>query len=249
VYNKSLSDEEVNDLYDEVTFSEVDDIKALVSLPLRSHYFDGADQVTENIGSLGGTIILGDGTTSTTFPTQVTPKGMSFDGGDYLESENASLQLTGDVTFGCYIKPISTGTKYVMIQSAVGETEATNTLYSMFFNGSLVVGYLHEYSSGLNETSSFTTALTEGVFNHVYFVRDDTAKTVSVYLNGEYQENYTYGTSATGGSSTTLNIGTFAQQAGTFMTGTVSLPRVFPFALTSTQMKFLYDKDRRLLNE
>ena len=43
---------------------------------------------TRNLGSLGGVALLGDGVTAATMPTQLSPHGMSFDGGDYLTVAN-----------------------------------------------------------------------------------------------------------------------------------------------------------------
>lgn len=48
---------------------------------------------TDNIGSLGGYALLGDGSTSTTFPTFSTPHKASFDGGDYIR-ESIVLPLS-----------------------------------------------------------------------------------------------------------------------------------------------------------
>jgi hypothetical protein len=65
-------------------------MSALIDLPLRTSYTDGSgNRVTRNLGTAPGapaTCTLGDGVTSTTFPTQVSPHGMSFDGGDYIDT-------------------------------------------------------------------------------------------------------------------------------------------------------------------
>lgn len=55
------------------------------------------ENLTENTGTLGGTAKLGDGSTTTTLPTQVYPHGWSFDGGDY-GIVNGSESLFTDVT-------------------------------------------------------------------------------------------------------------------------------------------------------
>lgn len=64
--------------------------RALLNVDMPSWYYDGAVAKLVNKGSLGGTIQLGDGVTPATFPTQVFPHGMSFDGGDYLLADNSS---------------------------------------------------------------------------------------------------------------------------------------------------------------
>lgn len=60
-----------------------------------SWYYDGVTAKTRNLGTLGGTVQLGDGTTVATFPTQVFPHGMSFDGSsDYLLRAESGTDLT-----------------------------------------------------------------------------------------------------------------------------------------------------------
>jgi hypothetical protein len=59
--------------------------RALLNIDMPAWYYDGAIAKTRNLGSLGGSVQLGDGVTPATFPTQIMPHGMSFDGGsDYL---------------------------------------------------------------------------------------------------------------------------------------------------------------------
>ena len=50
---------------------------------------------TENKGADGGVAYLGDKSTTTTFPTQLNPNGMSFDGGDYLRKTDLNLAALG----------------------------------------------------------------------------------------------------------------------------------------------------------
>lgn len=66
--------------------------KALLNCDLSSYWIDDAGKaVTRNLGSLSGTVQLGDGVTPATFPTQVFPHGMSFDGAsDYLLASDAT---------------------------------------------------------------------------------------------------------------------------------------------------------------
>ena len=53
--------------------------------------FEVAPASTRNLGTLGGYAQLGDGYTAASFPTQVFPHGMSFDGAtDYLQVDNSS---------------------------------------------------------------------------------------------------------------------------------------------------------------
>lgn len=255
-YDRDLSAEEVLDLYEEDTFQEVDDSKFLLSLPLRSNYNDGSNQVTENIGSLGGTVTLGDGTTSTTFPTQLTPKGMSFDGTtDYLSAIDGqidldALRITGDITFGLMMRladDVAADYAGGIGVTAAAETEATNALYLMSLKTTNIISYIHEYGAGNNEAYDFAYVLSPGSLYHVYLVRDNSLKTVTLYINGDVQGVFTYTNSPTGGSETVFDIGRNIA-FNKFFNGNFYLPRVGSFAATPTQIKGLYEKDRRLLN-
>jgi hypothetical protein len=92
LYDRILTAAEVADRYNRTTFSDIDESKALVSVPMRAQYLD-TTQKTENAGSLGGTVQLGDGSTASTFPTQLAPHGMTFDGGDYLRVVGSASAL------------------------------------------------------------------------------------------------------------------------------------------------------------
>lgn len=131
LYDTNLSAEEVKDLYEQDTYSEIE--RAIVDLPLRSWYYNGSSvAVTENKGSLGGTATLGDGTTTTTFPTQLSPKGMSFDGTtDYLKY--LGTLASGTYSIVALMKPITTVNKLIVDCRASGGTGY------FWFNGSGVL--------------------------------------------------------------------------------------------------------------
>ena len=100
IYQSQWTAEEASDAFDDDTYEEVDAQKAPLYLPMRAQFDDGSNQVTPNLGSIGGTVIVGDGSTSTTFPTVLTPKGFSFDGGDYLvAADNANLDFANAENF------------------------------------------------------------------------------------------------------------------------------------------------------
>lgn len=70
--------------------------RSLINADLPGSYIDGSgNRVTRNLGTLGGAVQLGDGVTAITFPTQIAPHGMSFDGAnDYLLRAEATNELT-----------------------------------------------------------------------------------------------------------------------------------------------------------
>lgn len=70
--------------------------RSAISVDLPGSYIDGSgNHVTRNLGTLGSTVQLGDGVTAITFPAQIAPHGMAFDGAnDYLLRAEASDELT-----------------------------------------------------------------------------------------------------------------------------------------------------------
>lgn len=99
-------------------------MSALLWLPMRSQYVDPGSglMVTENMGSLGGTVQCGDGATAGTFPTQRSPRGASFDGGDYLQW--LSPVANGTYSIIAFVQKMETGAagRYILDARAGGGT-------------------------------------------------------------------------------------------------------------------------------
>ena len=68
--------------------------------------------------------------------------------------------------------------------AANGETSATNAQYflKMLATGDLI--YLHEFGAGVEVQATFDTNLQAGEWAHVALVRDATANTVKVFVDG-----------------------------------------------------------------
>jgi len=255
-YDRDLSAEEVLDLYEEDTFQEVDDSKFLLSLPLRSNYNDGSDQVTENIGSLGGTVQLGDGTTSTTFPTQLTPKGMSFDGTtDYLNAGDIANGLSvftwsSFVEFnafsdfrGVFIKTSGAAASRISLNMSGATYGGNRELFVAIGNGAPAYGYTTD------------VGLVAGKKYHIVVVFDGSgsgnANRLMMYVNGVKKTLSFSGTmpATTYTGAHDFVIGDDYAAAGRELNGSIYSPRFSStIALTTTQAKWLYEKDRRLLN-
>ena len=115
------------------------------------------------------------------------------------------------------------------------------------------VSYFHENGgSGSNTAAVFDTNLVAGQWYHLALVRDDTAKTLTLYVNDEvasfvsFTENdgtnllsgttSSYTLSATGGSSATLEIGKLSGENLDYLDGQLSDLRIWDTALTSTEI-------------
>jgi len=257
IYQRALSAEEALDLFEQDTYQEVDDSQFLVSLPLRSNYNDGSDQVTVNRGSLGGTVRLGDGSTSNTFPTQLYPKGMSFDGGadNYLEMAG---QTDLDNVF-------DTGASLVIDLSLAGT--GNGGAGRILSKGDIAAGwalYVTASGSGYRVTLSkkfssatgawyLTNALTFGKRYHLVLSYDasSTSNVPSVVLNGE-SVGVSTSAAPSGTSSPDADEALFIGDNNVhsrWIDGIIYGCGIFPGLITPTQAKWLYQKDMNLINQ
>jgi len=246
VFDRAISLEAIGDIYNQTIFSEVDDSKALVSLPLRSNYFDGSDQVTDNIGSPGGTAQLGDGTTSSTFPTQLAPHGMNFDGGDYLSLDSGIVDITSNFTVIAQV-----------IKEDKGATSDNDRVFSFIDDADNGFQFIYDQTTGKYAVylriagSNIINSLTYGSYDeeriiHLSYVVS--GGTGSFYRNGVLVET-DGSTSVSLGGTSGYDIGRRADGTSTgFFKGSLFKTNIFGAALTETQIKWLYSKDERLLN-
>ena len=156
--NIALSAEDAKDIYEQDTIQELE--RCLLFLPLKSSYTDSSGyRVTENKGTALGTVKLGDGTTSSSFPTQLTPSGMYFDGNDGLTSSivdpveynepffggmvyNGSPVSTNNVWMSTYNSTASKGFEF-RVQNSIGwliQVVSTNYIQAYSTSSSLLKG-------------------------------------------------------------------------------------------------------------
>lgn len=138
-------------------------------------------------------------------------------------------QITGDVTLECWLRfrdQLTSGQLMPLFCClATGETLATNACYRINYEnsgGTLRFSCLHEFGSGTNQEALINATIpANGEWNHVVIVRDATALTYSVYINGALAGSGGYSTNAAGGTSAALNIAR-NPDGGAFPPGRVS---------------------------
>jgi hypothetical protein len=92
--------------------------RSLVNADMPAWYYDGVTAVTRDRGTLGGTVRLGDGTTTAGFPTQLSliaqePHGMYFDGAnDYLRKLESAAELT-------FTDPLPFSVELLLVRSSI----------------------------------------------------------------------------------------------------------------------------------
>jgi len=179
--------EEVTDDYDNDTYTEVDFGKLPIHLPLISQYNDGS-QKTKNIGTFSDSIVVGDGSTSTTYPTvKTSPKLFNFDGGDYLKDSTADFQSGDSVGFvSAMVRADSLAGTMTVFSSC---DEATATYYLRL--GVLATGnpfFLQKNNDAYDQVDA-DVSIKIGELNHVLYTT--TGSAYKFYLNGEEALSYT----------------------------------------------------------
>lgn len=167
-----------------------------------------------------------------------------------------NLAITGDLTVETWVNLDSIGTAQKIASFRQGQDDsssATNALYQLTVGANGDVSYFHENSgSGDNTIAVFDTNLVAGQWYHLALVRDDTAKTITLYVNDEvasfvsFIENdstdllsgttSTYTLSATGGASASLQIGKLTGENQDYLDGQLSDLRIWDVARTSAEI-------------
>lgn len=261
VYDRVLTAGEVADRFTRNTFREIDASEAIMWLPCKAHYNDGSSQVTDNIGALGGTVDVGDGSTASLFPA-ITGKGFEYDGADdYLRYDNGGIDnlwaTGGSVSF--MVKPYSDGEgdfgKIFDKANATGwelqvqddSGTAVNMKLNVDFDGGAGAGWT---------TSSRWLNLNRWNSVVVVYNGSNTTNDPIFYINGVA---HTVGDGITetlppvgtiepdNGVMSVVTIGRDYTGSRTF-DGTIDVPAFWNFELTTTQAKYMHDYMFRNLN-
>lgn len=157
-------------------------------------------------------------------------------------SHDASLLILGDVTLEALIYPFDRGAGFRDVMEFAGgpvDDEPNNSAWQMGLNGtSNNPWWAHEYGAGNNETHIWTdVTIPPHRWTHLTMVRDDTAKSLTPYVNG-YQASapINYTNSATGATTSRASIGGFWPANIQFFYGMVASAKVVPAALTAAQV-------------
>lgn len=135
---------------------------------------------TDNKGSLGGVAYLGNKSTTTTFPSQLSPHGNKADGGDYLDMATPITNTNQAFTVGGLFRLVPSA--YAPLVSTSPGTSAGFELRTE--NG---VIYLYAWSSSGNWIGRYSTLLFNSGVHSVFATYDGSfANTgMAVYVDGE----------------------------------------------------------------
>jgi len=159
---------------------EINPIRSDIWLPFRNQYTEAGIKVTSSFGGQTDiqTLQLGDGTTTSSFPTMIGDKGFRFLGNQYVTFVDNHLTLGDNWSIGMLIRP------------KIHTTVVDKHLCS-FSNGG---GIILNDSTESNELSYYdgTTTVSSGVAlesDRFYFVvvTKDTSNNIKFYINGDLE--------------------------------------------------------------
>jgi hypothetical protein len=208
------------------------------------------ENLTENKGTLGGTAKLGDGSTTTTMPTILSPHGASFDGGDHVDLGSPVItSVAKPWTFAAYVnlKQIPSG----LAQELLSNYKTTNISKILVQHNVANVLTVYVFKDNSNyKTTTFTFPNVD--FNGTVIVTSDGSLTqggLTLYLNSISQTPAASITGTLTDVSLDLNliIGK-DQDASNYLRsgGKIKRPKIFGYAVTARQAKILHN---RLLKE
>ncbi|MBL7796610.1 MAG: HYR domain-containing protein, partial [Saprospiraceae bacterium] len=160
--------------------------------------------------------------------------GLNFDGSnDQLATAAYSgTALTGDLTLECWFKGTSLNGRALIGRGFQQEFDL-----ALWSNQ---LSYYHGNGSTYTEVN-FNYVFTDNTWYHVAVVRNAVAQTVSLYVNGVFQQTLAYGTPLPVAQSVAFRIGHRA--AGQFFSGSMDEVRVWTVARTPAQIAANWNKE------
>jgi hypothetical protein len=166
-------------------------------------------------------------------------RGVRFDGdtGYTYSTTGTALEILGDITLEFLVVADGPGNSpdYLLSYADQSEAEAGNGIYVARRASTTgnPYGWFQEFGSGSDQIHDFDGAPLPAL-HHVAFVRD--SNVVTLYIDGVATDSSPSLTGATGGSSSTLNIGSFGGSAANAFYGTLCCVKIIASALTAEQV-------------
>lgn len=234
--NYAMSAEEIADDYNNSTFTYG---RSLVAhWPMNDKIGSAAPFTTTELVQ-GADATLGDGSTSSTFPTKLTYiNGFSYDGGDYL------LATPSNVPTGGNARTISLWAKRTTL--AGGPLMSINTSSGQRFivSDAQTTGVNYVFTDGVNGANNQSVTYAQraqlGRFAHHVFSLDG-SNGWAYYLDGSLVKSGTFTIAIDTGTVESVSIGHRTDLSQSF-TGEIYDARLFNIAFTATQAKHLYSQ-------
>jgi hypothetical protein len=148
--------------------------------------------------------------------------------------------LTGNHTLECFIYITSLAAQNnILSYSATGETLATNYLVQWFVNTSGRQGIFNESGAGVNNTVTQTTGTALAINTWYYIAVTRDATNFNFYVNGSLVQSVAKGTTPTGGTTSSWQIGT-NEAATNPLTGYLAHVKLTSGTKTGTEISDAY---------
>ncbi|MGN7614069.1 LamG-like jellyroll fold domain-containing protein [Magnetococcales bacterium HHB-1] len=177
--------------------------------------------------------LIFDGTDDSISNFSGTPRGVS-----------DSLLITGDLTLDVRLSLDDLSADRAIVDlSATGETLETNAAYVFMVQAGGDVYFDHESGSGVNLAYTFDTNLLTGQAYHLSLVRDTSAKTISLYIDGALFQSQSYTNDADGGTAAILTLGDSpVSGAVDVFDGLMNEFKIWNRALSSSEVQSSYER-------
>lgn len=239
VFDIALTAEDVKDLYEQDTYSELE--HPLIHLPLKSWYYDGSSNaVTKNVGTLGGTATLGNGTTTTTFPTQLAPHGMSFDGTDYLQLNKIYTNYQEPFTFAALVYLTNINAEQAILSN---RDSSNNGIHFRVYSGGRLQLYIFSSGNYIGRATGADALARQGLYSIIgSYDGSATSAGLSIYIDGERVDTSDSNSGAYSSFTSTdkLNIGRRPTAANALSNGKVYSPMFLGESITPIQARKLH---------
>jgi hypothetical protein len=241
IFNRVLTAAEVADRFTQQTFKEVLPKNTTFWLPLRTHYNDGANEVTPTLGNINQSIIKwGDGSTPTTYPTLLVDNGASFDSGDSVRcGPFGAISNNKDYSFAALVKWTSTSVRLIL-----DARDSTPNGFGIYAHSTNV----EVYRDGGIGCVSGASNINDGSWHSIAVVLkyNGANTTYSVYVDGKL-DGSTTGTTYSTATNANIVVGADYTFSNGFL-GSMKFPMFTNMALTPTQVKWLHDYSFRNFN-
>src|SRR5882762_6503803 len=209
--------------------------------PVASYAFNETSGTTAADGSGNG--IVGTLTNGAVFAAGKNGNAVSLDGtNDFVNLGNpTALRLTGSMTISGWINSTSFPFDDAAVVSKRSGAQAGYQLDTTIDRGPRTIGFKISNTTGTSNVARYgATTLQANTWYHVAGVYDATARTLTVYLNGQLDNGALVGTVPASQPSTSVNVqvGQRPGAPGTYnFTGRIDDVRIYNRALTLAQIQ------------
>lgn len=224
IYKRGLSDSEVKTLYD------------WGPGPVARWKLDEGTGTTANDNS--GNNLTGTLTTSPTWVAGKYGRAVDFSPtSSYISvADNAALNITGDITYEAWVKPTTIdGTARLIFGKGTASANTTRQ-YSLRLNTSNRWEAFAYTGSTANSVADTTVTPSTSRWDHIAAVRDTTAATLKIYINGVLTGTSTGVTGAINTTSDIFAIGREGTTASNYFGGQVDDVRIYNYIRNSKQI-------------